>query len=88
MVRRPQAQAYDASSGVEYVTADFEDPVSVRRALDGIDKAFLVTNSSERTEAQQLGFVEAARAAGLRRIVYLSHTFRTFAQDYKEAFLD
>jgi uncharacterized protein YbjT (DUF2867 family) len=72
MVRRPRAQAYDASSGVEYVTADFEDPVSIRRALDGIERAFLVTNSSERTEAQQLGFVEAARAAGLRHIVYLS----------------
>jgi uncharacterized protein YbjT (DUF2867 family) len=72
MVRRPQAQAYDASSGVEYVTADFEDPVSIRRAVDGVERAFLVTNSSERTEAQQIRFVEAARAAGLRRIVYLS----------------
>jgi uncharacterized protein YbjT (DUF2867 family) len=72
MVRRPPVQAYDASSGVEYVTADFEDPVSTRRALDEIERAFLVTNSSERTEAQQLAFVEAARTAGLRRIVYLS----------------
>ena len=72
MVRRPPVQAYDASSGVEYVTADFEDPVSIRRALDGIERAFLVTNSSERAEAQQLAFVEAARTAGLRQIVYLS----------------
>jgi uncharacterized protein YbjT (DUF2867 family) len=72
MVRRPPAQSYDASSGVEYVTADFDDPASIRRALDGIERAFLVTNSTERTEAQQLGFVEAAGTAGLRHMVYLS----------------
>ena len=72
MVRRPPVQAHEASSSVEYITADFEDPVSLRRALDGIERAFLVTNSSERTEAQQLGFVDVARTAGLRHIVYLS----------------
>lgn len=31
-----------------------------------------MTNSSERAEAQQLSFVEQARAAGVRHIVYLS----------------
>ena len=72
MVRRQPVRACEASSGVEYVTADFEDPASLRRALDGIERAFLVTNSSERTEAQQLGFLKAARTAGLRHIVYLS----------------
>lgn len=58
--------------GVEFMTANFDDPASIRRALEGIERAFLVTNSSERAEAQQLGFVEVARAVGLRHIVYLS----------------
>src|SRR5258705_6710546 len=40
--------------------------------IEGIERAFLVTNSSGRAEEQQLRFVEAARAAGVRHIVYLS----------------
>ena len=72
MVRKRPDHGIDASPGVEFVTADFDDPQTVRRALEGVDRAFLVTNSSERAEAQQLGFVEQARAAGLRHIVYLS----------------
>ncbi len=70
MVRKQPVNG--ATPGVEFVTADFDDPASIRRALEGVDRAFLVTNSSERAEAQQLGFVEQARAAGLRHIVYLS----------------
>ncbi len=71
MVRKYPDCGRTVLPGVELVTADFEDPVSIRRALEGTDRAFLVTNSSERAEAQQLGFVEQARAAGLRHIVYL-----------------
>jgi uncharacterized protein YbjT (DUF2867 family) len=62
----------DALSGVEYVMADFDDHSSIRRALDGVHRAFLTTNSTERVEAQQLNFVEQAREAGVRHIVYLS----------------
>jgi len=72
MVRKRPDQRTEALPGVEFVTADFDDPASIRRALEGVDRAFLVTNSSERAEAQQLGFVAQARDAGLRHIVYLS----------------
>ncbi|MBV8491433.1 MAG: SDR family oxidoreductase [Candidatus Eremiobacteraeota bacterium] len=58
--------------GVDYVAADFDDPASIRRILNGVDSAFLVTNSSDRVERQQLDFVQAAREAGLSRLVYLS----------------
>jgi len=40
--------------------------------MEGVDRAFLVTNSSERVEEQQLRFVQLAREAGVRHIVYLS----------------
>jgi uncharacterized protein YbjT (DUF2867 family) len=71
MVRKIPRGMY-TPSGVEFVAGDFDSSASVRRALEGVDRAFLVTNSSERVEAQQLGFVEEARGAGVRHIVYLS----------------
>jgi uncharacterized protein YbjT (DUF2867 family) len=69
MVRKRGDQKNDALPGVEFVTADFDDLASINRALEGVQSAFLVTNSSERTETQQLCFVEAARAAGLRHLI-------------------
>lgn len=61
-----------AHSSVEPVFADFDDPATLSEALRGIDKAFLVTNSTERSEDQQLRFVEQARKAGVQHIVKLS----------------
>jgi uncharacterized protein YbjT (DUF2867 family) len=72
MVRNRHDRVNSTLPGVEFMTANFDDPASIRRALEGIERAFLVTNSSERAEAQQLGFVEVARAVGRRHIVYLS----------------
>ena len=72
MVRKQHDRGSGTLPGVEFMTGDFDDPGSIRRALEGIERAFLVTNSSDRAEAQQLGFVEVARAVGLRHIVYLS----------------
>jgi uncharacterized protein YbjT (DUF2867 family) len=72
MVRRQLDYLRETLPGVEFVTGDFDDPASLRRALSGIHRAFLVTNSSERVEEQQLSFVREARAAGVRHIVYLS----------------
>src|SRR5262249_8294692 len=68
MFRRRRDHKNDALPGVEVVTADFDDLASINRALEGAQSAFLVTNSSERAETQQLSFVEAARATGLRHI--------------------
>ena len=58
--------------GVTSTEGDFDDPASLRRALEGVDRAFLVTNSTERTEAQQVAFVEAAEAQRVGHVVYLS----------------
>jgi uncharacterized protein YbjT (DUF2867 family) len=58
--------------GVSSTEGDFDDPASLRGALEGVDRAFLLTNSSERTEAQQIAFVEAAQAQRVGHVVYLS----------------
>jgi hypothetical protein len=72
MARKPRKDSNSVPPGVEFVADDFDDPESLRKALNGVDRAFLVTNSSEKVEAQQLRFVELARAAGVQHIVYLS----------------
>jgi uncharacterized protein YbjT (DUF2867 family) len=58
--------------GVSSTEGDFDDPASLRSALEEVDRAFLLTNSSERTEAQQIAFVEAAQAQRVGHVVYLS----------------
>lgn len=72
MIRREPNPEIAAIPGIGFVQADFDDRASLHRALQGIDQAFLVTNSSERVEARQLAFVDAARTAGLHHLVYLS----------------
>jgi uncharacterized protein YbjT (DUF2867 family) len=58
--------------GLEFVVADFDDTASLRKALDGVQRAFLVTNSSEQVEERQLRFIALARESGVKHIVYLS----------------
>lgn len=70
MVRsRKDAQALALLPGVEVVMGDFNDPATMAHALQDIERAFLLTPSSEQAEAQQLSFVEEAQKAGVRRIV-------------------
>jgi uncharacterized protein YbjT (DUF2867 family) len=38
------------------VAGDFDDQTSLERAMLGVERAFLLTNSTERAEAPQLGF--------------------------------
>ncbi|NLR56540.1 SDR family oxidoreductase [Chitinophaga polysaccharea] len=54
------------------VTGDLSDPATLHTALQGIDKAFLLTNSSEQAESLQINFVHAAHQAGVKHIVKLS----------------
>jgi len=56
----------------EVVTGDLADPSSLNRAFQGIEKAFLLTNSSEQAEQLQLNFVHASHNAGVKHLVKLS----------------
>ncbi|MCF0055961.1 SDR family oxidoreductase [Dyadobacter sp. CY356] len=58
--------------GVEIIKGDFNDPESLENEIKGIEKAFLLTNSSELAEQQQTAFVMAAARAGVKHIVKLS----------------
>jgi uncharacterized protein YbjT (DUF2867 family) len=78
LARRPQDLAARLSPDVEVVGGDVLDPRSLAGALEGVDTAFyLVHGMGSRTDFQEddrrgaTNFAHAARAAGVRRIVYL-----------------
>lgn len=58
--------------GAEIVIGDFNDEESIAGALKDVERAFLLTNSSEHAESQQSTFVDLARIAGVKHIVKLS----------------
>lgn len=65
MVRsKNRAMKIAGLAGVELVIGDLDDPATLARALEGVERAFLLTNSTERAEAQQRAFVEAGRPLG------------------------
>lgn len=73
MLRKQDAIAtFKPKPNLEFVTADFDDPASLLKALSGVQRAFLVTNSSENVEERQLRFVDLARQSGVKHVVYLS----------------
>lgn len=54
------------------VRADFTDPASLAAAVAGVDAVFLVTVPPTPSTAHDLALLDAARAAGVTRIVKLS----------------
>ncbi len=55
--------------GAEIVLGDFNDEKTVANAMKNMERAFLLTNSSEQAETQQSTFVDVARRAGIKHIV-------------------
>lgn len=72
MVRQRDRAKDIAAPNVEIVEGDFVRPETLLDALSGVERAFLVTPSSDRVEMQQLAFVDAAKQSGVKQIVYLS----------------
>lgn len=70
MVRHAKdVEALSQIEGVEAVFGDFDDENTVADALQGIERAFLLTPSTERAEIQQKTFVDLAGRAGVKHIV-------------------
>lgn len=66
------AERLAALPGAEVVVGDFNNSATLAQVLKGIERAFLLTNSSEQAEVQQLSFVAQAQRVGLQHIVKLS----------------
>jgi len=72
VVRRPEQAARLRERGIDARLADLDDVDALTRALDGVDRFFLVTPVSERQAEQGEAGVRAAQRAGVRRVVHLS----------------
>src|SRR6476646_6399715 len=78
LARRPEDVAARVSPGIEVVAGDVLDAPSLDRALENVDTAFyLVHGMGSRSDFRDqdrrgaTNFALAARAAGVRRLVYL-----------------
>ncbi len=76
-VRDPDQAASLAKRGVKVRAGDFARPETLARAFAGVSQVLLVSSSAAAyggdTLAQHGAAIEAARAAGVRRVVYTSH---------------
>ena len=66
---RVGARSPEKIAGMEAVPFDFDRPATFAGALQGVDSLFLLTSGGTDREA---GLVEAAKKAGVRRLVKLS----------------
>jgi len=70
---RNEAKAADLeAAGVELVVGDVSDAGTVRRALQGAEKAFLTLPNGENQLAQEKQFTDLAVAAGVKHLVKMS----------------
>jgi uncharacterized protein YbjT (DUF2867 family)/predicted ester cyclase len=58
--------------GIKIVEGDVNKTLTLPKALEGIERAFLLTPSDYRQVEQQRNFINAAKAAGVKHIVKLS----------------
>ena len=71
-VRDPGTARRMLGDNVELAAGDLADPRSVRAALDGADALFLSCADDPRRVGWETGAIDAAVAAGVRRVVKLS----------------
>jgi uncharacterized protein YbjT (DUF2867 family) len=78
LVREPdtrnatKADTLRSLPGVTVVAGDLADPASLAQALDGVDKAVLISSSDAAMADAQSAFVDAAKVASVEHIVKLS----------------
>lgn len=73
LVRRPEAAASLEALGIEVRIGDYNDPASLEKAFQGIDRLLLISSSEVgQRAAQHANVVSAARKAGIVFIAYTS----------------
>jgi NAD(P)H dehydrogenase (quinone) len=71
---RTEAKAADlARAGVQVRVANYDDPASLQKALNGVEKLLLISSSEVgRRFPQHKNVIDAAKSAGVKHLVYTS----------------
>lgn len=72
LVRNPAKVQWQAMPNVELFRGDFEDRVSLKGAMAGTDRAFLLTPTTENRVRHEANFLIAAKKMKIKHIVRLS----------------
>jgi uncharacterized protein YbjT (DUF2867 family) len=71
-VRDPGTATAKLGAEVELAVGDFDNAASLRRAMRDVDRIFLASSDGPRKVEHEVAVIDAARAAGVRRIVKVS----------------
>ena len=74
--RDPSKLADVGAKGVKVLSADYDDPASLRAAFTGADKLLLVSSNVpalDASVAQHIRAIDAAKSAGVKHVFYTSH---------------
>lgn len=78
LVRNPEKAADLRAKGVDIRTGDYDDQALLEKAFHGVDKLYFVSGSDVMSRAvQHQKVVDAAKAAGVKHIVYSSFDRKT-----------
>ena len=72
LARKPAEAAKLGGSNIEVAPGDFDLPQTLESALQGVEKAFLLTPVAERFVQWQRDFIEAAQRAKIKHLVKFS----------------
>jgi uncharacterized protein YbjT (DUF2867 family) len=72
LVRNEAKAAELKAAGVELVVGDIADAGTLRRALEGVEKALLIMPNGRTQQASETQFTDLAVAAGLKHLVKMS----------------
>lgn len=72
LIRNHSSGSKLSTATVELAHGDLSRPESLPAAMEGVEAAFLLTPVSEQTAELKHNFIQAARQAGVRRVVNLS----------------
>ena len=73
LARDPSALSDYAQKGVDLRKADYDDPVSLKAALQGVDRVLLISgNAVGQRERQHGNLIDAAKEAGVSYLAYTS----------------
>lgn len=72
LVRRPERADTLRGYDVDIAVGDYDDPASLPKALDGVERVFVAAPASEVLASQEGAMLDAAAAAGVSQVVLLT----------------